>query len=86
MIEPAGAQRLKSSPAVADADGDAEDIAEFAITDRPKLDLRWRITGSDSVLCMDAGQGKNNQIGRASCRERVSSCGCSPSASRAWRI
>ena len=31
MIEPAGAQRLKSAPAVADADGDAEDIAEFAI-------------------------------------------------------
>ena len=31
MIEPAGAQRLKSAPAVADADGDGEDIAEFAI-------------------------------------------------------
>jgi hypothetical protein len=31
MIEPSGAQRLKSFPAVADADGDTEDIAEFTI-------------------------------------------------------
>src|ERR1700676_4601879 len=31
MIEPAGAQRLEPSPTVADADGDREDIAEFAI-------------------------------------------------------
>src|SRR5665213_1198867 len=31
MIEPASTQRLKSAPAVADADGDGEDVAEFAI-------------------------------------------------------